>query len=187
MAAPVANSTAKFCCRLFQDTAPRVVAQQALDQMIKADQERFCAKWKFDVNLGTSKNWNIIQTPKATFYTKLPRRLKARRRLTPSMVEKLQAEMKTSTKAPLSQSSLFGRLVFDFSETPEEKDNFIAETSTILKLPSMSASTRECSPTLTSKSATSLKADPVFKFITPLPKVTKRKINPKLTGKFIFS
>ncbi|KAL5105587.1 hypothetical protein TcWFU_009713 [Taenia crassiceps] len=118
MAAPAANSTAKFCRQLFQDAAPRVMVQQALDQVIRADQERFRAMWNFDVTKGSSTSWKIVREPKAAFYTKAPRRLKARRRLNQAMLERLRSETQTPNKGVLLDSSLIGNLIFNFSGTP---------------------------------------------------------------------
>ncbi len=195
MAASAANTTAKFCRRLFQDAAPRVVSSQTVDQVIRADQERFSSRWNFDVARGFAKEapsgqtpWKVIQKPKATFYTATPRRLKARRRLNPSVAERLRQELATPKKGVLTESPLLGNFTFDFSplkirEEPRPvptilNDEPCNETATAA---APSTSDQSVAPTPT----TTLDAEPVIKISTPKSKAAKRKSNPKMTGKLI--
>lgn len=190
MAAPAANSTAKFCRQLFQDAAPRVMVQQALDQVIRADQERFRAMWNFDVAKGSSTAWKIVREPKAAFYTKAPRRLKARRRLNQTMLERLQGEMQTSSEGLLSDSSLVGNLVFNFSG-PAVKKKIKSDPIPSCEPGSPSVSVTpapcECATSCTpSKRPTHPTANPIFKLPSPISKLLKRKSHPRMTGKCCF-
>ncbi|VDM34416.1 unnamed protein product [Hydatigera taeniaeformis] len=188
MAVPTANSTAKFCRQLFQDAAPRVMVQQALDQVIRADQERFRAKWNFDVAKGSSTAWRIVHEPKAAFYTKAPRRLKARRRLNQTVLERLQGEISTPNGGLLSDASLIGNLVFDFSGPPvKKKIRSDLIPSSEADPPPVSLATAPCECSTSSIPPThpiSPTADPIFKLPSPILKLLKRKSHPRMTDYF---
>lgn len=188
MAAPAANLTAKFCRQLFQDTAPRVMVQQTLDQVIRADQERFRAKWNFDVAKGSSTTWKIVHEPKAAFYTKIPRRLKARRRLNQSVVGTLRGEMQTPNEGLLSDSSLVGNLIFNFSGQPVEKkmrNTLIPSCEPDSPSVTVTPAPCGCTTSRVSSAPTTLPtADPVFKLPSPISKLLKRKSHPRMTDYF---
>nr|CDS21968.1 expressed conserved protein [Echinococcus granulosus] len=189
MAAPAANLTAKFCRQLFQDTAPRVMVQQTLDQVIRADQERFRAKWNFDVAKGSSTTWKIVHEPKAAFYTKIPRRLKARRRLNQSVVGTLRGEMQTPNEGLLLDSSLVGNLIFNFSGQPVEKkmrNTLIPSCEPDSPSVTVTPAPCGCTTSRVSSAPTTLPtADPVFKLPSPISKLLKRKSHPRMTGKLL--
>ncbi|VDL21656.1 unnamed protein product [Hymenolepis diminuta] len=179
-----ANPTSKLCRRLFKDSKPRVFIQQNLDQLIKGEQERFLAKWNFDVNkVSSSNSWKIITDPKASFYVRPPHKLKAKRRLTPSMLESLRSEMQTPRKC-LTSSCLFGNIVFNFSSPQVEKMDTMGtapQSGPAQQSISVISSSVESHFASTSKSP--LSADPVFK-IPAVPKILKRKSNPRMTDYF---
>lgn len=182
-----ANPTSKLCRRLFQDSGPRVFIQQSLDQLLQRDQERFRAKWNFDVNKASSStSWKIVTNPKASFYTRPPRKLKAKRRVPASVLESLRSETQTPNKKGLSGSRLFGQVVFNFSSPQMEKIEVNASHSEPIQQPVTIVSSAVISHNASSGSAPLL-ADPVFK-IPHVAKVLKRKCNPRMTGKnyFIF-
>ncbi|KER22929.1 hypothetical protein X801_10843 [Opisthorchis viverrini] len=111
------------CRRLFGEVNPTCV-QQALETMILKDTERFTKIWNFppfsntseerqplsvlnatqpgsDTRRGetvssTRNGWRLVH-PEASFYITPPRRLKARRRLTPSVAEKTKYEVMQKT------------------------------------------------------------------------------------------
>ncbi|GAA54412.1 hypothetical protein CSKR_104219 [Clonorchis sinensis] len=111
------------CRRLFGEVNPTCV-QQTLETMILKDTERFTKIWNFPPfsntpeerqpltmlnaiqpgsdtrhgeTVGSTRNgWRLVQ-PEASFYITPPRRLKARRRLTPSVAEKTKYEVMQKT------------------------------------------------------------------------------------------
>nr|CDS30352.1 expressed conserved protein [Hymenolepis microstoma] len=180
-----ANPTSKLCRRLFQDSKPRALIQQNLDQLIKGEQERFRAKWNFDVNkVSSSNSWKILTDTKASFYTRPPHKLKAKRRLTPSMLESLRSEMQNS-KTCLTSSCLFGNIAFNFSSPHVEKID-TAET-TLQPEPTQQPISIMSSPVkshFASASKPLLLGEPVFK-IPAVPKILKRKSNPRMTDFFV--
>ncbi|KAM7542528.1 hypothetical protein Aperf_G00000001546 [Anoplocephala perfoliata] len=179
-----ANSTSKLCRRLFQDSGPRAFIQQSLDQLIQRDQERFRAKWNFDVTKASSStSWKIVRNPGASFYTRPPRILKAKRRLTPSMLESLRSEAQTPNKECLSGSHWFGHVVFDFSSPQVEKMEIATSASEPVQPPVSTVSSSVKSYGASSANAPLL-ADPIFK-IPPVTKVLKRKPNPRMTDYFV--
>ncbi|VDO07214.1 unnamed protein product [Rodentolepis nana] len=179
-----ANPTSKLCRRLFQDSKPRTLIQQNLDQLIKGEQERFRAKWNFDVNkVSSSNSWKIVTDTKASFYTRPPRKLKAKRRLTPSMLESLRSNMQTSQTC-LTSSRVFGKIAFNFSSPHVEKMDNIE--TTLQPGPTQQPISLISSPvkSFASTSTSLLLADPVFK-IPAVPKILKRKSNPRMTDFFV--
>lgn len=117
------NATAKICRRLFQDAAvtavaPRAVVQQTMEQVIRADQERFSALWNFDVSRGFAQEaWQVITKPKAAFYIATPRKsLKARRRLNISIADRLRLGMQSPKPTILTEKTLLGNYTFKFNE-----------------------------------------------------------------------
>ncbi|VDD81369.1 unnamed protein product [Mesocestoides corti] len=191
MAASAANSTAKFCRRLFQDAAPRVAAQQTMDQIIRADQERFSAKWNFDITKGPSNSWQIINEPKATFYIKAPRRLKAKRRLNLSVAERLRMDLQTPRKGILTESPLIGNFTFNFtrpeplSQPPEQVDTAPCPCfDYALPISSIAQCTVPCGSNGVQPTPL-MDSGPIFKLPSPEVKtVKKRKSKPKMTGAF---
>ncbi|VEL26441.1 unnamed protein product [Protopolystoma xenopodis] len=116
-----ASSTASICRRLFSESVPRAIVQKTLENVITKDQERFSTRWNFDLfRSGLTEDINKLQTPvsssvarlhpkleeskrlepikwklvqpDAIFYSTPPRKLKARRRVSPSFAECVNQE-----------------------------------------------------------------------------------------------
>lgn len=173
-----ANSSSKLCRRLFQDSKPRTLIQQSLDQLINGEQERFRAKWNFDVNQTSITNtWKVVTDPKASFYVRPPHKLKAKRRLTPSVLQYFRSRKQTPNKC-LPSSSLFGNLMFDFSTSKAER---LDATESELPQQPISPIHSPAKSSFATTSEVSLIAEPIFK-IPALPKVLKRKSNARMTG-----
>ncbi|VDP81986.1 unnamed protein product [Echinostoma caproni] len=114
--APGFSGPVHVCRRLFCEPTQALV-QQTLETVIRRDQERFSKVWNFppdvsvrqplaskNLSLSNSENqpiqrtdsgvcsWRLFQ-PEAAFYNTPPRKLKAYRRLAPSVAQKTRMEM----------------------------------------------------------------------------------------------
>ncbi|VDL98920.1 unnamed protein product [Schistocephalus solidus] len=134
-----ANSTARCCRKLFQDSAPRAAVQDTMKNLMRLEAERLATKWNFDVTRASSYvptpeptptshpnlQWQLFQ-PKASFYARSPRRLKARRRLNPSLAQKLCRELYGPRKT-LSDMNFSGILGPDFKFGSPQSEGEVAQ------------------------------------------------------------
>lgn len=122
----------QFCRRLFTDTTPYLLVQQTLETVLRKDQERFKKKWNFplitinqetenraptgqlnsqssdestDIDEARKCGWKLIQ-PNAQFYSTPPRKLKAHRRLAPTVAQKVRQQVLRASSETLEPSSI---------------------------------------------------------------------------------
>ncbi|KAL7053477.1 hypothetical protein AAHC03_027089 [Spirometra sp. Aus1] len=144
-----ANSTARCCRKLFQDTAPRAAVQDTMKNLMRLEAERMATKWNFDVTKASSYTpvpepttsshptlqWQLFQ-PKASFYARSPRRLKARRRLNPSLAQKLCQEL-YGPRRTLSDINFSGLLGPDFKFGSPQPERGVAQRLTPEETPGL--------------------------------------------------
>ncbi|CAH8459459.1 unnamed protein product [Dicrocoelium dendriticum] len=157
---PGVNGPIHVCRRLFGEVTCSKV-QQTLEAIIRKDTERFTKIWNFPLiargedprqplshknqdavtevrntdALGVPQmNWQLIQ-PEASFYTTPPRRLKAYRRLTPSVARKTQMELLNLrngfNRHPVNDEVV--RQLHPAEENTEEKQNTAVELNQPLR------------------------------------------------------